>query len=163
MGKILLAVILVAGGWGIWSVYSKWTDRTSTKKAGRESKVAQSVPSPTPALVAQEEEPTEEAQEEVLLVAGSCREWLYVQEWGVVSIGDLLPDGSKLQSWYAVGSDWFAKVVCGARSRIIRFARPAELLALNLEKYPLPPVAMSVPGLVPPGTNSVAAPGVGQP
>lgn len=160
MGKIFLVLIVVAGCWGVYSVYSSWNKR-SAKFSPPAPVVEQNLAPVDPVQLVDEKEDTDDDDSDCdyLAVVAQTAQWIWVQEWGKVHVGDLLPDGSKLSSWYAVGSDWFAKTVSGARVRVIRFGRYAEMLAANLEKYPIPqlPVAAPVTAAVP-GSLEASAP-----
>jgi hypothetical protein len=106
MGKIFLGLIVLAGAYGAWSVYSnisKLTNpaerKTVTKvlpenlegqDTGREIKRA---------LASSSSEKTEP-----IPVLSSNHEWIQIEAWGIIEAGDQLPDGSKLESWDEKGA-----------------------------------------------------------
>lgn len=132
MGRVFLVAIVGAAVWGGWKVWEN-IQRVTHPHAPPVA-AASEIPEgqDTGALKKTSLAPSSAQVSEVhhekapLPVLSSCSEWILVESWAVVRVGESLPDGSVLESW-----DASAATVCtleGRRERR-RFRRIGEALA----------------------------------
>lgn len=103
MGRFFLLAIVAAAIWGGWSLYSGISKLTnpppkvaqpvvqvpSVEPEGQDSSKA--IKTPPVASSSEKKEP--------LRVVSSNHEWIQIESWAIVRVGDPLPDGSRLESW----------------------------------------------------------------
>jgi hypothetical protein len=121
MGKIFLILILSAGLYGGYAMYSNITKITSPKKTS----------DPTEPIVQRVKAKVREIEDEIvgespLNVYAIGHDFILVESWGIVRVGELLPDGSTLRSW--ASTECLASLSDGTLQRF-RFARFGEMLA----------------------------------
>jgi hypothetical protein len=137
MGRIFLLLIVagaIYGGYGIYqhltkltnpdklSEYARTSGGASGDAKGQDTGEVEKEP-PAPSSI---EKIEAIAQKDPLPVLSSNHEWIQIEAWAIVRVGQELPDGSRLESW-----DETAAVVVtveGARERR-RFRRPLEVLS----------------------------------
>lgn len=106
MGKVVLIFIAAGMFYGVATIWSKWSERTSVAApapavADREKPEGQdsgSVEKTLPARSwAQVSEP--EVESEPVAAVASSEEWLLIEGWGFVRKGEELEDGAILEEW----------------------------------------------------------------
>lgn len=143
MGKVFLVLIGVGLVWSGYALVKTWRkqfggDKPAAERPAADPAEGDRVPrrgrAAAESRVAEADREPVVGQPLVLRVQAWCDEWLRVESWGRVSVGDVLPDGSVLLSWSKCGGDWFAVVQKGADLVRARFERQAES-ALRRAEY----------------------------
>lgn len=137
MGRIFLLLIVAGAIYGIYGIYQHVTKLTDGDKLseyarasggaggnaeGQDSGEAEKVP-PAPSS---SEKIIVKPEKDPLPVVSSNHEWIQIEAWAIVRVGEELPDGSRLESW-----DETAAIVVtaeGGRERR-RFRRALEVLS----------------------------------
>ena len=158
MAKWFLLAAVIGIGVGFWKITERYREGyepppvSPLDSAGLPEHDDRIIPAPPEPLP--DEEPGEtfhqdKADFELLAVNAVVDDALFIEQWGIVKVGDLMPDGSRMVGWWRSGSDYFAKVVKKGLETICRFERSAEKYARKAAEQ----VAVSA---LPSATNSVA-------
>jgi len=107
MGKAILVLIVVGLTYGVMTIWSSWKSRTTPPApvavADTHRENAEGEDSGQPIKVAPAPSSSEDSEadpeKEPLPVVAVARDFIVLEEWGIVRQGDYLEDGSVVQGW----------------------------------------------------------------